>query len=187
MTRLTRKQLDFLRHHDIPFARVYDATGMQRRDYQQVMRDLDLWVAYGVTPCGAGGHALRTRAGHCVQCKNAENLIYLRRFDEAGEVYVAKSMRSLLVKVGLSKNASERIGQLNNYQYAGHSDWTYVWHVEAAKAGRVESQAHNSLVRFAKLSTSLHGGHPTECRELFSCTPRIARTAVEDALRAIRD
>ena len=185
MAKLKTKQLNFLRHHDIPFSRLYDATGMHRRDYQQVMRDLDLWVAYGVSPCAAGGHTLRTRAGHCVQCKNAENLIYLRRFDEVGEVYVAKSARGMSVKVGLSKNAGERIGQLNNYRYAGHSDWTYVWHVEAAKAGRVESQAHNSLARFSKLSTSLHNGYPTECRELFSCTPPIARKAIEDALRAI--
>jgi len=114
MASLTRDQLEFLQHHNVPLWRVYDASVKSRSSYTAAMSALELWVAYGVTPCAAGGHELRDRAGHCVQCKPA-NLSYQRRYDEEGEVYVAQSVETDHVKVGTASDAQARVKQLNYY------------------------------------------------------------------------
>jgi len=42
---------------------------VDRESLGKADRDLGLWVAYGVAPCDAEGHTLRTRNGHCLQCQ----------------------------------------------------------------------------------------------------------------------
>ncbi len=53
MTKLTTTQKTFLKRLDVPHWRVFDATDMRRADYMQEMRDVDRWLAIGVTPCKA--------------------------------------------------------------------------------------------------------------------------------------
>jgi len=101
MAQLTKEQLDFLKSQGVPLSKVFDATGMGPSKYSTVMKDLGMVVAYGVTPCGKAGHRLKTRSGHCVQCKTA-NLAFQARFDDPGEVYVARSAKQNILKVGTS-------------------------------------------------------------------------------------
>ena len=178
MARLTPDQLAFLLQHQIPADRVFDAGGKSNALYQAEMKRLEAWIAYGVTPCTRAGHTLRTRKGHCVQCTPA-NLSYLRRFDEAGEVYVAESVRGHLVKVGTSINAAERVQQLNVYQYGGRADWTLRFKSLARRAGRVESEAHRRLAAYPAAGTYFKNGDFIDSQEIFSCS-------VEQAIEAIR-
>ena len=106
--KLSRDQLAFLKRHKIPADRVFNATGMATVAYKAEMKLLEAWVAFGVTPCSEAGHTLRTRAGHCVQCKPAR-LSYLMRFDQAGDIYVAVSTSGAMVKVGTSQCAVGRV------------------------------------------------------------------------------
>ena len=63
MTKLTDSQTKFLGTQGIPLSQVFDATGMKSSEYKQIMKDIGMVVAIGVTPCDASGHTLRTR--HC--------------------------------------------------------------------------------------------------------------------------
>jgi len=65
MTELTAGQLQFLAHHEIPMSALFDAAGMGRTEYHDVMKELGKFVAVGVTPCRESGHTLRQRSGHC--------------------------------------------------------------------------------------------------------------------------
>ena len=155
---------------------------MRRKDYTAKMSALGLWVAYGVSNCKAGGHSLRDRAGHCVQCKPA-NLGFLRRYDEDGEVYVAISGRGSLVKVGMSKKAVKRISQLNFYEYGGRSDWSLHFVVQCIQAGKVENSAQQKLAKFASSGTYYKSGNYIECQELFTCRTKIAVIAVKGSIQ----
>ena len=183
--RLTQAQLEFLKHNGIPLSRVFDATGLSTGAYKVRMKALELWVAYGVSPCSAAAHTLRTRAGHCVQC-NPANLSYLRRHDEPGQVYVAESSAvGRLVKVGTSACAKDRIGQLNIYEYGGRSDWECQFVVSVAKAGRVESIVQQKLERYSAKGTYYKNGNYIECRELFSCAKEEVITIVQEVLKTL--
>ena len=184
MARLTKAHLAFLKHHDVPLSRVFDATGVGPRkgDYGAVMSELELWIAYNVTPCRAEGHTLRDRKGNCVQCKTS-NIAYLRRHDEAGEVYVFYSSSGRLTKVGSSKNPRVRIRNTIERAYGGCSDWEIQYSRSTPKAGRVEFLAHRKLEAHRVSATYYDHGHNIECLELFRCDVKTAIGAVENSLK----
>lgn len=184
MARLSTEQLAFLAQHKIPADRVYDASGKPNAIYKAEMKSLEALVAYGVTPCGKGGHTLRSRAGHCVQCTPA-NLSYLRRFDEIGEVYVAESTQGHLVKVGTSVDADFRVGQLNVYQYGGRSDWKLRFKARVGKAGRVEGDAHRRLSTYPAAGSYFKNGDFIDSQEIFSCSVDQAVAAIQTAIQSI--
>src|SRR4051812_46301412 len=90
MLSLSLSQLQFLRHHKVSLSRVFNADGMATSDYRQAMDELQMVVAFGVTPCRKAAHTLRTRGGHCVQCRPA-SLAFVMRHDNPAQVYVAYS------------------------------------------------------------------------------------------------
>src|SRR5436190_4201098 len=108
MAKISPDQMRFLQSQSIPLSRVFDASGMSRSTDQAAMTKLAMIVAVGVSSCKEAGHTLRTLAGHCAQC-NTHALAFLLRHDEAGEVYVAASAQTGLVKIGTSKNAQARM------------------------------------------------------------------------------
>ena len=183
VTQLTEDQISFLRDKDIPSDRVFDATGMRPPVWQKIMSEQGRWIAYGVAPCEAKGHTLRTRKGHCVQCK-PDKLSYLRRHDEAGKVYVAYSPSKKIVKVGTAQR-TDRIDQLNGYQYGGARDWRKEFVVDCERAGKVESFAQQSLTKYAVAGTYFKDGHAIECKELFGCELPVAINAVKEALQLV--
>jgi uncharacterized protein (DUF2147 family) len=182
MAKLSAKQRDFLKRHKIPLSRTFDATGLSTSDYKQRMKALDKWIAYGVTECQRAGHTLRTRAGHCIQC-DIKKIAYLKRHQEDGEIYVAYSARGKIVKVGTSKkSATVRVNGMNSDNYGGCCDWTIVYIVAAAQAGRIESKAHRALAEHSISASYNKNGKTTKCRELFSCSVVVAKRAIMDAL-----
>ncbi|MRR49803.1 MAG: hypothetical protein EG825_02635 [Rhodocyclaceae bacterium] len=185
MANLTLEQLRFLDQADVPLSRVFDASGLRKSDYEQLMSDLGFWIAYGVNPCKAKGHTLKTRVGHCAQC-NPANISYLRRHDEDGQVYTAISPKSNLVKVGASKNAKDRIRHLNAYKYGGQSDWNLVLVISDNNAGRVEALAHKALTHFAIDGTYYKNGRQLQCRELFFCSIELAEEGIRRAQKAVQ-
>lgn len=134
MTKLTSDQITFLDDQRIPLSRVFNASGMSPREYQLIMRDLDMVVAFGVSSCKTAGHTLRTRAGHCAQCNTAA-LAFMMRFDERAEIYVASSASHNLTKIGVAKNHLERLKTLNSQGYGGADDWAIHFFSEANNAG----------------------------------------------------
>lgn len=184
MAQLTKEQIDFLKSQGVPLSKVFDATGMGLSKYGAAMKELGMVVAYGVTPCKKAGHRLKTRSGHCVQCKTA-NLAFQARFDDPGEVYVALSAKQNILKVGTSTDRYTRVERINAYGYGGASDWVIRFHKQYPKAGRVEYEAHTVLDSFRVARTYNKDGFMVECRELFQCDLSTAIAAVEQAAAVV--
>jgi hypothetical protein len=184
MTKATAEQIRFLQAQAIPLSRLFDATGMSRAVYQAAMKELEMVVAVGVSPCKEAGHTLRTRAGHCAQC-NTHALAFLLRHDEPGEVYIATSAKMHLLKIGTSQYSLARMSNLNSYGYGGATDWSVHSNQSCKKAGRVEFMAHGLLHNHRVSRSYTKTGYTVECQELFSCTPAEATTAVQAAIRQV--
>lgn len=179
--RLTEEQRHFIDSQKIPMSRVFDATGLSTQRYKKEMKELDMVLAYGVAPCGYGGHTIRIRSGHCAQCRPA-GIAFLLRQDTPGEIYVAWSPKGKLTKVGTAQCASTRLPNLNSYQYGGVSDWQVVFKRSIQAAGRIEFATHKRLASFSVSRSYVKEGHIVECQELFSCDSKHAISVIEDIL-----
>ena len=102
MKGLTQEQKRYLTKHGVELYQVYDAYRQPNRVYKPIMKETGKVVAFNVTPCKNGGHTLRNRSGHCIQC-NSAYLAFQNRNDSAGVVYVAKTLKGGVIKVGFSK------------------------------------------------------------------------------------
>lgn len=182
MRALSKEQQDFLRRHKIPISRVFDATGMKKREYGKVMREQEKLLAIGVTPCKREGHALRSRNGNCVQC-NPADLAFATRKNKNAYVYISASRGSELLKIGLSQDPEQRESLLNARGYGGVSDWSEICRVRCVNAGKVEFAIHEALAEFASPRSYLRDGASVDCLEIFSCGYQRARQALLDAIR----
>ncbi len=169
MAKLTVKQMKFLEGLGVPLDKTFDASHYSASEYREVMSFHDLWIAYGVTPCKANGHKLRTRRGHCVQCKPAA-LAYLTRYSEDQYIYFAYSSSTRLTKIGITKNMYQREESLNKQKYGGVDDWKIISSAYVLKAGEVETEIHNVLRKYQILSCTYKDGRDQATYELFKCT-----------------
>ena len=183
MPKLTQEQKQFLQNYGVPLSRVFDATGLSRAAYQAAMQSLELQIAFGVAPCKESGHTLRVRSGHCVQCE-PKNLAFLRRFEEDGEVYILKSSRMKLIKVGSSKDPIRRLKALNGYSYGGSSDWELWVSYKTTNAGKVEFETHKALRQKCISNMYYYDGREIQCSELFRCGVAVAHRALRHAMKA---
>jgi hypothetical protein len=178
MAQLDPDQVSFLKSQGIMPWSVFDASGMTQPQYRAAMKELGLPIAYGVTPCAAMGHTLRTRAGHCVQC-NTARIAFMRRNDDAAYVYVARSASTGLVKIGVTGDVDARLASLRKLGYGGAADWQLVSSTWRDRAGAVEFDLHATLAKFHVRRTYVRDGLDVECRELFLCPAEIAVAALE--------
>jgi hypothetical protein len=176
---LTLEQHAFLVHHKVPLDRVMDATGFATKAYQAFMSEEGLWLAYGVTPCRESGHTVRTRKGHCVQCRPA-TLAFLKRWDQPGFVYIATSEDSGLCKVGTAKDVDARISMLNQTGYGYATDWVGRWKVEVQNAGMAEAAVQGRLAGFKETGGYLSRAQGAQCIELFHCSADVALEALRE-------
>jgi hypothetical protein len=103
---LDREQIEFLKKHKISDAELFDASGLKRQQYQVIMEQENKKFAFGVDPC-SNGHALRTRAGHCIQC-NTARIAFERRHSATGQVYIAGSLKGQSIKIGFTKEKKHK-------------------------------------------------------------------------------
>jgi hypothetical protein len=169
MAKLTVKQKKFLDSLGVPLDKTFDASYYSVSEYREIMSFHDLWIAYGVTPCKAMGHKLRTRRGHCVECKPA-TLAYLTRYSENQYIYFAYSTSSRLIKIGITKNMSQREESLNKQKYGGIHDWKIISSAYVLKAGEVETEIHNLLKKYQIPSCTYKDGRDQATYELFKCS-----------------
>lgn len=181
MVDLSETQITFLRSQNIALSSLFDATGMKKADYQLAMTADRKNFAFGVTPCNAAGHTLRTRAGHCIQCDHAK-IAYMLRFDARAYIYIAASKIGHLIKIGSSIDIADRRDKLNQYQYGGQNDWQILATANSAAAGRTEFEAHAQLACWSVPGEYVKAGKKQRCYELFQCNFSDARDALISAL-----
>lgn len=169
----------FMRKHRISESDVFDAGQMPRRQWQLEMRKAGKRVAFS-TPCKAFGHRLRAPKGACLMC-NPHYLAYEKHHRSPGEVYVAFSKATGLVKVG--GTAGERAKTLISQSYGGANDWLIVHREPVEEVGNVEAVAQGKLKYFQVLD-QVYRGDRREARELFKCSCEVAVKAVQQAAAA---
>ncbi len=186
MAELTAEQIIFLCEQNIPLSKVFDASGLRKSEYKEIMKLLDMEIAYGVSPCKRSGHTLRTRYGHCVQC-GTHNIAFMKRYGDSGIVYLAKSHTANLYKIGSTTDLSERSAKLNYYGYGGCDDWEIVFNVECLNSGRVEFEAQNMLHTYRVTRFYWKDNAARECKELFECEFESAVSSILCALHSVND
>lgn len=178
MSDLTIEQREFLNSQKVCLSLVFDADGMKKAEYREVMKTLGKHIAYNVTPCKEAGHTMRTRAGHCIQC-NTARLAFQKRHSEQAFVYVAGSLSLSVIKVGVTNNIANRMASLNTLKYASADDWTCIYWVETRRAGEIEFSAHESLKQFAAPTKYTRFGKTVNCLETFYCSAQIAIDSIK--------
>ncbi|VDC50494.1 GIY-YIG nuclease family protein [Brevundimonas mediterranea] len=200
MADLTPDELSFLSVQKISLREMFDASGMRQKDYELAMKATDQHFAYGTPPCRAGGHSLKTRYGHCIQC-GTEKIAFALRHHIPAHVYIAGSYRGKIIKIGLAKDTGDRIAQLNDWRYGGATDWELLAFAHTKQAGKVEFATQNMLSEHRSTGSYIRDGNEQQCYELFGCGYSIAKAALlkslpdgvplktskEDRLKAVYD
>jgi hypothetical protein len=181
MANLSDNQLEWLRSQHIPLSSMFDATGMTKTERELAMKADGKSFCYGVAPCQAGRHTIKTRAGHCPQCDHAR-VAYMLRHDAQANVYIAGSCEGRFIKIGCSGDISDRRKKLNEYQYGGQRDWQILAVAACNASGMVESQAHAKLARFNVPGEYVRAGKRQRCYELLRCDFSDAKAAVTSFL-----
>lgn len=179
MDELSREQLDFLAKHNVELKYVFNAKGMSKVEYRQIMKELNKYIAFNVTPCNNSGHTLRSRSGHCVQCNTAA-LAFQKRNDAAGITYIAGSILGRVIKIGFTKAVEIRAKSLNSSNYAGFNDWEILFAITSENAGRIETKANSALRKYVFSTDYDHDGHWQDAHETYLCSFSNARKIVLD-------
>ncbi len=145
MAKLGRREREFCKKYQIPECRLFDASGLTRAQYKQIMKVEEKWAAFGVTPCGIEEHMLRNRHGTCLMC-DTKRLAWLFSSKMSGYLYVASGAGGDLMKLGFSNNPTNRLKIANYEGWGGHRDWCLRAFGWASEAGQLESRLH---ARFA--------------------------------------
>jgi hypothetical protein len=176
MAQLTNEQIHFLKKQKVSPSLLFDATGLSAEERKKTMTSLEKQFYYGGAVCKTGGHSLRTKSGHCIQCDTSK-IAYQQRSSASGYVYLAHSKSTNLIKVGYTKSHPQDRGKfLRDEAYGGIKDWDIKKLVELEKdAGKVEFNIHNALEQYQRPHFYEKGkGSVVECREIFSCDLNIA-------------
>ena len=175
--KLTKNQQAFIDKHQIPLSALFDAKGMNKKDYHPLMKLTGKWVALGTTPCRKEGHTMRTRNGSCMQCNELAH-VFLKRHIDQGQVYIAGSVKHKIIKIGTTKDYLERMVSLCDFGYGGATDWKPLIVFKVEKAGHIEFMAQAKIGDYAFPATYFKDGYTVDCLELFKCS----FTRAEEAL-----
>lgn len=176
MAKLTAEQIQFLKVQKISDSMLFDASGLSTGERIESMELLEKAFYYGGAKCAKGGHTLRTKAGHCIQCSTAK-IAYQLRSRAAGYIYLALSPSTLLIKIGFSAlHPQDRGAFLRHEAYGNLKDWEVKRvHNATRNAGQKEFAVHGSLSHFQKpISYQKTQGNFVECREIFQVELRLA-------------
>lgn len=183
MSTLTNEERFFLRSQYISIDDLLDAFGMKTSEAKNKLEETGQHFYFGAgRPCIEGGHRLRSKAGHCIQC-DTSRIAYTLRSSSTAIVYIAGSSSTKLIKVGSSTMPNVRILHLSQLSYGGASDWELLASVQTEKAGRVEYATHARLAEFSHSATYEKTGTTHEADELFRCPYRSAKDALAASLQ----
>ena len=180
MPNFTDSEVIFLAQHRIRKSDVHDGRSQGKRAREAAAKAASKDLILTSVPCQAAGHRLRTRAGHCVQCKPA-NIGFIKRETAAQYVYIAGSLAGQLIKIGTCGDIGQRERQMRAESYGGQSDWVILHLVFTENAGAVERSA-SQQVRGKKVYRQYwKDGISQKATEIFSCSYSDALTALSNA------
>ncbi|MBE0580520.1 GIY-YIG nuclease family protein [Devosia sp.] len=181
---LTETEKSFLQSQGLSESDVYDARGQSSASWKAGVRVAGLSVVLG-SPCNNGGHRLRTRSGHCVQCDTSK-LSYQKRHHSEGYVYIAGSQKAQVIKVGTAVDIDQRERNLRGQSYAGISDWTMLFSVKVDAGGKIEGEVLRDLNRIAISRAYEKDGRQQDAGEVLRTDFTTALNAMFRALKQVK-
>jgi hypothetical protein len=173
---LTESERRFLSWYGLGPEDVFDARGMSTWLWRQRIREEAKTIALGTT-CKNGGHRLRTRSGHCVQC-DPKKLAFQARHSADQHVYIAGSLTTKLIKIGTCKYIWQRESQLRAEGYGGASDWNVIFSIKVKNAGDIEHRARSRISQYVIARPYWKDGVQQSGTELLRCSFRQAKKAL---------
>jgi hypothetical protein len=177
---LTPEELRFLSSQGISPSDVFDGRYSQKKQAAEEAKKLGKRLVLG-SPCNNGGHRLRTRSGHCVQC-DTKKIAYEGRYSKSGYVYIMGSISGRLIKIGTTTNLKSRLSSVGAEAYGGFADWELLMSVKVPEAGKVEQTAIHSLGRHGVKRKYIKDNSPQTASELLECSFTQALVAIVDAI-----
>ncbi|OAF16639.1 hypothetical protein AYJ54_37800 [Bradyrhizobium centrolobii] len=165
---LTADELAFLLRQGLGPDDVLDVRRMTRSYWFQEIKRLNKTIALG-SACKKGGHRLRSRKGHCVQCDSSK-IAFAGRHDLTQYLYIAGSLRARLIKIGVCKDLRQRIRQICTERHGDARDWEVIYAVEIERAGEIEERVLSRLGHFAIHSHYWKNGSLQQSIELRRCS-----------------
>lgn len=184
--KISEEQLFFLKKHNIPISKIFDASNQKREIYRSSMKALDKLVAINATPCTRYGHTIRTRNGHCCQCNTAA-IAYIKRHYANGYVYIVGSQEKKVLKVGSTNNIENRVNSLNFENYASINDWELILYYKCNNIGLIETEAHNKLNKFQIERTYTKNGRTQIAYEIFDCNYDTCKNLLTSSIKNQND
>ncbi len=177
---LTVAELNFLKSQNLTAKDVYDGRNQSAAVWKAEVRAAGLTLVLG-TPCKNGGHRLRTRSGHCVQCDTSK-LSYQNRHNAPGYIYIAGSRSARLLKIGTAIDIDQRTHNLRHQAYGGIGDWEMLFTVKVENGGKTEGDALSRLTRFKVIQTYDKDGSLQDAVELLQTSFTKAINAIAAAI-----
>ena len=177
---LSKEEKAFLRSQNLSDADVYDGRGQASAEWKRAAREAGLTVVLGA-PCAKGGHRLRTRSGHCIQCDTSK-ISYQKRHHSVGYVYIAGSKSAQLLKIGTAVDIEQRKGNLRRQAYGGASDWEMLFSAKVTNGGKTEGEAIRRLAKYRVSASYAKDGNQQEAIEMLRVGYTKALNAVAKAI-----
>lgn len=137
----TEQELSFLKSQGIRPEEVFDGRGMSNPTWKDLAKQggFDFVLA---GRCTNGGHRIKTRAGHCIQCRTSA-IAFVRRENAKANVYLAAANNRRIIKIGYASFIYAREETLRQQGYGGYWDWEILCWVKTQNAGQVEREISN--------------------------------------------
>jgi hypothetical protein len=160
---------------------VFDARSYRQRTWFRLIEKAEKTIALG-SRCSRGGHRLRSRRGHCVQC-DPKKLAYQARWNAEQYVYIAGSLGNSLIKIGTCSDCNQREKQLRAERYGGCSDWRLLLTRKVKRAAAIEYAAHKALSDYWVTPRAyVKDGNFQSATELLSCSFSRAKAVLNSVI-----
>jgi hypothetical protein len=135
---LTDQELIFIKSQAIDPEDIFDGRGMSNPTWKDLAKrgEFDFVLA---GKCTNGGHRLKTRAGHCIQCRTS-CIAFVRRENATANVYLAAAKNRSVIKIGYARRIYAREESLRKQGYGGYWDWEILCWVKTPHAGQIERE-----------------------------------------------
>jgi hypothetical protein len=164
-------QIAFIKSQKLSTSMFFDGTGLSKLKRNEEMERQGKFFYFGGSPCKKGGHSLRAKSVHCIECDTSQITYQLRNYAK-GFVYLAYSPTTKLIKIGYSNTHPQDRGNfLRKEAYGNIQDWDIKKIAFVEKdAGKTEFSIHSKLEEYQKpIKYEKNKGQYVECREIFKC------------------
>jgi hypothetical protein len=156
----------FLRQHSIEIEQIFDARGLPGAEWKRQAKELGFLFVYG-NPCTNGGHRIKSRAGHCIEC-NTARIAYMKRETASADLYIAVASRGALFKIGVTNDRFSREVSLRKQRYGGACDWKIIASRRIDNSQFVEREILDDLWERKTTGTHFKDGRDVVAGEMMS-------------------